>query len=552
MTQRCFQHDYAQPGIYHLTLKVADALGQPFGQVVGDISVPNGMTGAPHVALSPIGKMVEQELLHSIPAYYPMIEVQDYVIMPEHIHFILEAHSAITTKAGKKATLGQVIAGFKKGCNRRYWELTGQQWQTGVMQQGKPDATNSTQHTAPAPSASVGAPASSVGAPASSVSVGAPAVSVGAPAPSASVGAPGVSVGAPAVSVGAPAAPVGAPAVSASVGAPAVSFGAPAVSVGAPGVSVGAPAPSVSVGAPAVSVGAPAVSFGAPAVSASVGAPAASVGAPAPSVLVGAPAPSVSVGAPAVYPQVSPSAPSAAPYKVPSAASSGRSPLFAAGFTDVMPLRAGQLAQQREYIRNNPRTRLLRNSHRAWLYTQRGGIATALTPQALHGYLSRECGSALTEEAGSEVYGQLLMAPDGTITCDTFGNRRLLTDRRCLPVVCHRKDTARFGIQKARCLEEAAQGAVLASARIARGEQEIMDEALNKGLAVVVVSDNGFADRYHPSASRMNLCAEGRLLMVTPWHYHYRHANTSIHVPRCKTINCLVQALCRKKDSWWQ
>ena len=337
------------------------------------------------------------------------------------------------------------------------------------MQQGKPDATNSTQHTAPSPSASVGAPA---------VSVGAPAVSVGAPA---------VSVGAPAVLVGAPSASVGAPAVSASVGAP------------------------------------------------------------APSVLVGAP--SVSVGAPAVYPQVSPSA---APYKVPSAASSGRSPLFAAGFTDVMPLRAGQLAQQREYIRNNPRTRLLRNSHRAWLYTQRGGIATALTPQALHGYLSRECGSALTEEAWSEVYGQLLMAPDGTITCDTFGNRTLLTDRRCLPVVCHRKDTARFGIQKARCLEEAAQGAVLASARIARGEQEIMDEAVNKGLAVVVVSDNGFADRYHPSASRMNLCAEGRLLMVTPWHYHYRHANTSIHVPRCKTINCLVQALCRKKDSWWQ
>ena len=458
MTQRCFQHDYALPGIYHLTLKVADAQEQPFGQVVGDISVPNGMTGAPHVALSPIGKMIEQELLHSIPAYYPMIEVQDYVIMPEHIHFILEAHSAITTKGGKKATLGQVIAGFKKGCNRRYWELTGQQWQAGVTQQGKPDATNSTQHTAPAPSASVGAPA-------------------------------------------------------VSVGAPAVSFGAPAVpsSVGAPGVSVGAPAPSVLVGAPAVSV-----------------------------------------GAPAVYPQVSPSAPSAAPYKVPSAASSGRSPLFAAGFTDVMPLRAGQLAQQREYIRNNPRTRLLRNSHRAWLYTQRGGIATALTPQALHGYLSRECGSALTEEAWSEVYGQLLMAPDGTITCDTFGNRRLLTDRRCLPVVCHRKDTARFGIQKARCLEEAAQGAVLASARIARGEQEIMDEAVNKGLAVVVVADNGFADRYHPSADRMNLCAEGHLLMVTPWHYHYRHANTSIHVPRCKTINCLVQALCRKKDSWWQ
>lgn len=420
MTQRCFQHDYALPGIYHLTLKVADALGQPFGQVVGDIHVPDGMAGAPHVALSPIGQMVEEELLHSIPAHYPMMEIQDYVIMPEHIHFIIEAHSAITTKNGKKATLGQVIAGFKKGCNRRYWELTSQQWQPGAMQmqqgmqqqmqmqQGKPAATNSKQHTAPAGS--------------------------------------------------------------------------------------------------------------------------------------------VGVGGPAVCPQVSSAA---VPYKVRSDASSGRGVLFASGFTDVMPLRAGQLAQQREYIRNNPRTRLLRNSHRAWLYTQRGGIATALTPQALHGYLSRECGSALTEEAWSEVYGQLLIAPDGRITCDTFGDRRLLS-RRLLPVVCHRRDRSRFATQKGRCLEEAARGAVLVSARIARGEQDIMDETANRGFPVVLIADNGFTDRYHPSASRMSLCAEGRLLLVTPWRYEYRRKDDSITVAACKTMNCISQALCRTRDSWWR
>ena len=28
--------------------------------------------------------------------------------------------------------------------------------------------------------------------------------------------------------------------------------------------------------------------------------------------------------------------------------------------------------------------------------------------------------------------------------------------------------------------------------------------------------------------------------------------NDAIHVPRCKTMNCVAQALCRTRDSWWQ
>lgn len=404
MNRRAAAHDYALPGIYHITLRVADEQAQPFGRVVGDTGAPAGSADAPRVALSSIGQMVEYELLHSIQQRYPMMEVQDFVIMPEHIHFIIEAHDTIISKAGKKATLGQVIAGFKKGCNRRFWQLTGQE----ILHQGKPEAANIS--------------ASEVGVPASVV------------------------------------------------------------------------------------------------------------------------------GAPAVSPQVSPSA----SYKVPSAASSGRAPLFAYGYTDVMPLRKGQLAQQREYIRNNPRTRLLRNSNRAWLYTQRGGVATALTPSALHGYLRRKCGAALaTHEAWEELAAQLLMAPDGTITCDTFGNRRLLS-RRLLPVVCHRKDVMRFEEQKTRCLSEAAHGAVLTSARIAKGEQAIIDEAVSRGFPAVIVSENGFPDRYHPSAIRLSQCATGNLILVTPWQYRYRHADESIHVPRCKTMNCVAQALCRTKDSWWQ
>ena len=463
MTRRAAAHDYRLPGVYHITLQVADDLGQVLGVVRGSLAAPDGSADAPHTALSPVGQMVEHELLHTIPAFYPMIEIQDYVIMPEHIHFIIEVHDPIITRSGKSAHLGQIIAGFKKGCNRRYWEMMGQG--ETEYQRGKPAGTNA-RPLASAPNSIPAALGSGVGA--------------------------------------------GSAAVAAGVGG-----GSSAVAAG------------VGAGSAAVAAG---------------------------------------VGVPAVFPQGLP----ASPFKVPSRFSSGRAPLFAAGYCDVMPLHGGQLATQRAYIKGNPRSRLLRSGSPS-LHVQRGGIATALTPSALLGYLRRECGAALTPAAWEEIQGGLLMAPDGTITCDTFGDRRLLAGsaalapasasagfgalalpRPLLPVVCHRKDAARFGEQRQRCHDAAARGSVLVSARIAKGEQAIINEAMHDGFPVVFITDNGFGDRYHPSADRLDLCAAGLLLLVTPWTFQYKGTNDSIHVPRCKTMNCMAQALCRTKDSWWK
>jgi hypothetical protein len=118
--------------------------------------------------------------------------------------------------------------------------------------------------------------------------------------------------------------------------------------------------------------------------------------------------------------------------------------------------------------------------------------------------------------------------------------------------VCHRKDALRFAEQQARCLEAAARGTVLISARISKGEQAIMDTLLHRGFPVVLITDNGFTDRYHPSADRLDLCAAGRLLLITPWQYHYRPNKEPITVPACKTMNCVAQALCRTRDTWWK
>ena len=425
MQHRAVDHDYTRPGIYHITLHVADALGQPLGAVVGDPDAPDGSADAPRTALSPLGEMVEHELLHSIRARYPMVTIDTYVIMPEHIHFLLEVQDRLLSSHGKTVALGQVIAGFKKGCNRRFWEMT------GLMADNRDGETVT--HTTPAS--------------------GAPLLGGDVPGGSAS----GVSL------------------LGGDV------LGGPASGVPLLGVSVPGGSP--------------------------------------------------------------------AGHKISSSASSGRPSLFAPGYCDVMPVDALQLSTQRAYILNNPRSRRLRMQHPDRLRPLRGGIDTALTVRALRGYLERECGA--DAETLAFIEHRLLQA-DGKVACDTYGNRALLTAHRCLPVVCHRRDRSRFATQKGRCLEEAARGAVLVSARIARGEQDIMDETANRGFPVVLIADNGFTDRYHPSASRMSLCADGRLLLVTPWRYEYRRKDDSITVAACKTMNCISQALCRTRDSWWK
>jgi len=385
MNRRSYHCDYSRPGIYHITLKAAEALRHPLGKVVGDINMPVGTPEAPHVELTPVGQMVEQELLHSITAHYPMMEVQDYVIMPEHMHFIIKAHQSIISKNGHTMDLGKVIAGYKYGCNRRWWAMTGRMKDQRTEENQRTEATGTCVASCSA--------------------------------------------------------------------------------AGNPGTG-----------------------------------------------------------------------------SLPS--------LFAEGFTDVIPLSKEELEQKREYIHANPRSRLLRSSKKEWLQPQRGGIDPALTLPALRGYLQRECAPSQCSMEALDVIKSHLMVADGKVACDSYGNRELLS-RHCLPVVCHRKYARRLEEQKQHCLKAAEQGAVLVSARIAKGEQEIIDEAVDHGFPVVMISDNGFPEIYHPSAERIERCATGQLLCVTPWKYRYRPKDESITVAECKTMNCIAQALCRTRDSWW-
>lgn len=400
MKRRSQAHDYSFMGVYHITINVARGLKQPLGRIGGQLCKPDGDSDAPHVDLSPVGRMVEEELRESIHRFYPMLEVQDYVVMPEHLHFLLVAHSDVVSQSGKLTHLGHVIAGFKYGCNKRYWAMMGRinlaTESPGTLTTPAPGT-----HTTPAPE---------------------------------------------------------------------------------------------------------------------------------------------TLGAERRQNDGSVLGDSVAKEKLP--------PLFEAGYCDIMPVDADQLATQRAYIHANPRSRLMRMTNQQWLHPQRHTIDTAVSLRALYGYLQRECPRQLTDEVFSTLVNRLLKVGD-SVVCDSYGSKELLSSR-LLPVVCHRKDASLFEQQKDCCLREAAAGAVLVSARISKGEQEIMDAVLLRGYPIIRIEDNGFPEIYHPSADRMDRCAAGQQLLIAPWSYQYRTREDSISVPFCKTMNCVAQAICKMRDDWWK
>jgi hypothetical protein len=409
MGRRSQHKNYKLPGVYHVTISVNRDLQRPLGSVVGRLEAADGSSEAPRVELSALGAMVEYELTHSISRYYPMIEVQDHIVMPEHLHALIVVKNSIISANGRETHLGQVIAGFKKGCNRRYWEMVGLRGEPADA--GKPKST------------SAGKVESTEGA--------------------------------------------------GSAGRP---------------------------------EGAGAQRF-------------------------------------AVLPQRI--------KRTPSTGTTGRPPLFADGYVDVMPIEPGQLEQQRQYIHDNPRSRLLRSANRAVLQAQRMSITTAISVRALRRYLEQVClPSQITEETWRYLQDRLLIK-DGMVACDSYGSLDIMA-KRMLPVVHHRKDAGLFERQRQRCLAAAADGVALVSARIAKGEQAIMDEVRDRRYPEVLIADNGFPELYHPSKEKIALCQEGRLLLVTPWKYRYRGADESISVAECKAMNCVAQALCRLRDDWWK
>ena len=101
MRRKLATYHYDRPGIAMLTLKARP------GVFLCRIT-PETFT------LSSVGTIVEQDL-RNIPSFYPQLGIDDFQIMPDHLHVIV--HTYKTLPPG--STLQTIVRGFKIGVNRK-------------------------------------------------------------------------------------------------------------------------------------------------------------------------------------------------------------------------------------------------------------------------------------------------------------------------------------------------------------------------------------------------------------------------------------------------
>ncbi len=114
-------YDYGQSGAYFITICT-----QNRKKILSKITVGTPVPGCPqepHQELLPCGKITEK-YIRQMDAFYNCISVDRYVIMPDHIHFLLTVHETDGHPGRGVPTRTSVIARFvgtfKRFCNKEY------------------------------------------------------------------------------------------------------------------------------------------------------------------------------------------------------------------------------------------------------------------------------------------------------------------------------------------------------------------------------------------------------------------------------------------------
>lgn len=89
--KRAFAHNYHAPFIYHIILKKKEGV-ESFGVVKGDARIAPGKPGCAYIAESSFGREIAGAIL-DLPEDFPILQVYQYKIMPDHVHLLLNVKS---------------------------------------------------------------------------------------------------------------------------------------------------------------------------------------------------------------------------------------------------------------------------------------------------------------------------------------------------------------------------------------------------------------------------------------------------------------------------
>ena len=128
-TVRLKAYDYSAQGVYFVTVCVKDRQ-KILSRIVGT-GVPDGPQGEEicGVVLLKRGEIAER-VLRQMSDFYEHLSVDAYVIMPDHIHFLLQIKEGRKAPCGpsgtpvptQNSTLSRFVSTFKRFCNKEYGE----------------------------------------------------------------------------------------------------------------------------------------------------------------------------------------------------------------------------------------------------------------------------------------------------------------------------------------------------------------------------------------------------------------------------------------------
>ena len=113
---RLKKYDYSTPGAYFITICTKDRRNLFWKNVGASIARPED------VSLSDQGNVVDQAI-RNIPVHYPTVSIDQYVIMPNHIHLLLQIrtdHNGNAVKAPSVSVVVQQMKGYvpkELGCS---------------------------------------------------------------------------------------------------------------------------------------------------------------------------------------------------------------------------------------------------------------------------------------------------------------------------------------------------------------------------------------------------------------------------------------------------
>ncbi len=104
--------DYSQPGAYFITICTADRKNLFWQDVGAIINRPESP------ALTEYGKIVAQAI-RDIPKYYDAVSVDSYVIMPNHIHLLLQINTDEDGRLITAPTISTVVRQVKRVASKQ-------------------------------------------------------------------------------------------------------------------------------------------------------------------------------------------------------------------------------------------------------------------------------------------------------------------------------------------------------------------------------------------------------------------------------------------------